>query len=127
MIKTLSFLFLIFLTQGYVNAQVLDSDCDSVHRANIESNIMFALSGRSVITLIQPIDYTCEIGRFSFDIHVNRQGKVIQAEMNTNFSSVISDSLKSILINSAMKSIFDTKDDAPAKQKGNIIYEFKMK
>jgi hypothetical protein len=130
MIKPFFILLLIFLIHGFVNAQVLDSikdNCDSVQKANIKSHIMFALAGRSVNTLIQPVDYTCEIGRFSFDIIVDRQGEVIQAELNTRFSSNISDGLKSILINSAMKSVFDTKDDAPSKQKGNITYEFKMK
>jgi hypothetical protein len=127
MIKPFLILLLTFLIHGFVNAQVLDSNCNSVQKANIDSQIMFAVSGRSVITLIQPVDYTCEIGRFLFEIIVDRQGEVIQAELNTKFSSIISDSLKSVLINSALKSVFDVNDDAPAKQKGNITYEFRMK
>ncbi|HET6556296.1 MAG TPA: hypothetical protein VFG54_03215 [Prolixibacteraceae bacterium] len=130
MIKTILTLLLLFLLNGFLNAQIIDSkkcDCDSILKAKIESRVMFAFAGRTVKTLVKPDNNTCEIGKFSIDILVNRNGDVIQADFSTKISSKISDSLKTVLIDAAMKSKFMDNDGAPSKQKGNITYEFRLK
>ena len=125
--KIISILILVFLFTGFLNAQVIDSktcDCDSILRAKIETRVMFLINGRVAKALIRPDNVTCEIGKFYFDILVNREGDIIQADLNTRFSSKISDNLKAILIDAIVKSKFMDENDAPAKQKGNITYEF---
>lgn len=102
-------------------------DCDSIVKTKIESRVMFAFAGRTVKSLVKPENNTCEIGTFSFDILVNRNGKIIQAVFNTKISSTISDSLKTILLDAAIKSQFMDDDGAPSKQKGNITYVFRLK
>lgn len=129
MTKTnLILLFLVF--NGVLNAQVADAkkiNCDSIQKAKIESQVFYALAGREVKNLIIPDNITCELGKFSFDILVNKEGEVIQANINTKISSPLSDKLKATMINAAMKSKFMNNNDAPAKQKGNITYAFKLK
>lgn len=130
MVKTKLILLLIFLFSGFLNAQTIESkecDCDSILKAKIEARVMFAFVGRTIKTLVKPDNYTCETGKFSIDILVNRNGDVIQADFSPRMSSKISDNLKSVLIDAAMKSKFKGKIDAPSKQKGNITYEFRLK
>jgi len=130
MIKTNLTLLLFFLFSGFLNAQVNDSkkcDCDSILKSKIGSLITFSINGRVPKKLITPNDVTCEIGKFYFDIIVNREGDIIQADLNKKFSSEISNKLKNALIEAIMKSKFTKKNDAPAKLKGIITYTFLLK
>lgn len=130
MIKTDLTLLLLFVFNGFLDAQDIDSkkcECDSILMTKIECRAIFALVGRTVKTLVSPDNNTCEIGTYSIDILVNRNGEVVQAVFNTKISSPISDTLKTILIDATMKVKFINNEDAPLKQKGNITYHFEMK
>jgi len=123
-------IILALLFNGFINGQNNDlkkCKCDSLLKAKIESRIMFAINGRSVKGLIKPNNNTCEIGIFEIDIIVNREGQVINAGLNKKNSSLISDQLKTVLIDAALKSRFMGDNDSPLKQKGSLTYEFRMK
>lgn len=130
MIKTILTLILIFLFNNFLKAQIIDSnkcDCDSILKSKIDSRFSLTFAGRDVKTLVKSDNSTCETGMFSFVIWVNRNGEVIKAEFNTKISSQISDKLKTILMDAAMKAKFMDMDDAPSKQKGSITFFFRLK
>jgi hypothetical protein len=129
MVKIILVIVLTFSINELLTAQENNSkriECDSTLKTKIESVVMFSLSGRMVKTLIKPDNNTCEIGQFSVDIIVNRNGQVINAEFNTKVSSAVSDSLKLNLLDAARRSRFMDANDSPAKQKGSITYVFRM-
>lgn len=130
MMKIILTLLLTFWFNGFLNAQTNDSKkchCDSILKTKIESRVSFAIAGRTAKTIIKPDYNTCEIGKFAIDIIVNRGGEVIKADLNSKISSEVSDKLKEILIDAAKKSKFMEENNAPAKQKGHITYEFRFK
>ena len=119
-----------FTFNGLISAQNQEIDnfpCDSLTKTKIESKVMYALVGRIPLKLKQADNSECETGIFSFDIVVSQDGQIISAELNKKHSSKLSEEFLDALITSVKSSSFDSKDNAPSKQKGNITYEFKFK
>lgn len=86
----------------------------------------YNLSGRKMVARKSP-QYTCnEEGRVVVQITVDQSGKVIAAvpgaRGTTNPARCLADQAK----DAAMSTKFDAKPDAPEKQTGTIIYNFKL-
>ncbi|WP_306353100.1 energy transducer TonB [Flavobacterium sp. '19STA2R22 D10 B1'] len=89
-------------------------------------NGSYQLSGRKFLTKPQP-QYTCnEEGTVVVQISVNKSGKVISAEPGirgtTNAAKCLLDQAKI----AAMNTVINASADAPDKQVGKIIYNFKL-
>ena len=115
---------------GQLNAQntgLENLPCDSVAKLKIESSVMYALAGRMVNNILKPENSNCEIGKYSFDIEVNKSGEIISLKLNKSNSSVPSEEFLNAMLKAIRSSSFIRKENAPSKQKGNITYIFKLK
>lgn len=88
-----------------------------------ESNIVYYLDNRFHKTLFVPVYLAKSTQTVEVEIIVDRQGVVIKA------SAVVSGSPEDLTIyayaeQAAMRSTFNVSKDAPARQKGRIVYKF---
>lgn len=89
--------------------------------------ISYQLEGRAFQKLPSPrYDYQ-EGGRVVVEVSVDRSGKVIQAIPGIKGSTTLNDYLLKAAKDAAMQASFNAKPDAPAIQKGTIIYNFVLK
>jgi TonB family protein len=90
------------------------------------SGFSFNLKGRKLVD--RPIinDESQNEGRVVLEITVNRQGKVIKAEV-TRGSTVTAGTLVEIARQAALKVSFSSDQDAPEEQYGTISFNFKLK
>ncbi len=90
-------------------------------------NVSYNLEGRGFQSLPAPrYDYQGE-GIVVVEVGVDRSGKVIQANPGAKGSTTLDEYLLSVAKEAALKARFDPKTDAPATQKGTIIYRFILK
>jgi hypothetical protein len=98
--------------------------CDSVQQKKTEGGFYYLLAGRTPVQLSKANNTACETGHFTFDIVVNRDGKIIEAKFNQKNSDPISEKLKAELERAVLTSLFYANIEAPEKQKGSIGYKF---
>jgi outer membrane biosynthesis protein TonB len=117
---------------GKGNQGVQTGSVDSKNRGDgsglgNSGNISYSLGGRrSQLLPIPKYDYQDE-GKVVVEISVDRSGKVIQATPGSKGSSTLNEYLLKVAKEAALKARFDAKPDAPAVQKGTIIYIFVLK
>lgn len=88
-----------------------------------ESSVSYNLPGRYARFLPIPV-YKCEYGgRVVVEITVNRKGTVQKAVVLES-ESQDDDCIRSVAVDAAQRSRFNTKPDAPALQKGTITFNF---
>lgn len=100
------------------------SDLGNAH--NQTTNISYYLKDRTegIIGLYNPV-YVCQGGgKVVVDIIVNPLGEVISAKVNTQQSEVKDPCLWKAAKSSALKSTFNSNDQAIARQQGTITYIF---
>lgn len=85
--------------------------------------VSYSLEGRKASHLDIPAYRCYGAGQVTVIITVNPQGMVTNAKIDDSVSSP-DDCLRSYAIRAARLAKFSTKADAPAKQEGNIVYEF---
>lgn len=89
--------------------------------------VSYELQGRGFQRLPAPkYDYQGE-GRVVVEVSVDRSGKVIQAVPGTKGSTTLDEYLLKVAKDAALQAKFETKQDAPAVQKGTITYNFILK
>jgi hypothetical protein len=92
-----------------------------------DSNLSFNLVERGVVSLPIPENNYQGEGRIVVEISVDRNGKVIQAVPGVKGSTTLDEYLLKVVKDAALKSLFESKSDAPAVQKGTITYSFILK
>lgn len=88
-----------------------------------ESNIHYFLENRYHLRLPIPVYLAQGGGLVVVDIVVNRQGRVIQAEVR-NSSELKDPMLEIYALQAAQRTVFNTDESAPSQQKGTISYTF---
>ena len=84
----------------------------------------YSLGGRGAKSLHRPSDDFSEEGIVVVDIWVNREGKVVRAEVSPKGTTLINSEMRQKAIQSALRSAFASDPDAPEEQKGTITYNF---
>jgi len=88
------------------------------------SSVFYSLKGRHKLILPIPV-YKCEeSGRVRVEITVNRQGKVIKAEVLENESDTRDENLYEAALNASYRSRFNPDNNSPIKQVGSITFNF---
>ena len=88
-----------------------------------KSSVSYNIKGRYKTYLPIPI-YKCEFGgKVVVAVVVNRQGRVIKAEV-VDAESRKDDSLREVAVDAALKSEFNADEKAPDRQTGTITYNF---
>ncbi len=88
-----------------------------------ESNIVYYLENRYHLRLPVPVYLSQGGGTVIVDITVNRQGKVVEAEPRDN-GSIRDKQLFAYAKEAATRTVFNSDNTAPARQKGTIQYTF---
>lgn len=88
------------------------------------NGISFSLGNRKAKTLPKPKYISDDQGSVVVSIYVNKQGKVIRAEIMQKGTSVTDIELRKMARNAAMKASFTPDMDAAEVQKGTITYKF---
>ena len=87
------------------------------------SSVSYNIKGRYKTYLPIPV-YKCEFGgKIVVAVVVNRQGRVIKAEV-VDAESNKDDSLREVAVDAALKSEFNVDEKAPERQTGTITYNF---
>ncbi len=89
--------------------------------------ISFSLGNRGAIFLDKPSASFTEQGTVVVRIEVNPQGKVTNARVFAKGTTVVSENLRRIAVQSAKNSLFSTDPTAPGIQIGTIMYHFILK
>ena len=89
--------------------------------------ISFSLGDRGAKFLDKPATTFTEQGTVVVRIEVNPQGKVINARVFAKGTTVVSEKLRKMAVQSAKNSIFSAEPTAPAIQIGTITYHFILK
>ena len=84
----------------------------------------YSLGGRGAKSLHRPSDDFSEEGTIVVDIWVNREGKVVRAEIATKGTDIINATMREKAKQAALRSIFVADPTAPEEQKGTITYHF---
>ncbi len=84
----------------------------------------FSLGGRGARYLDRPGNNFREQGNVVVDIWVDRNGKVLRAEVNLRGTTIVDSNLRNQAVRAALNSNFTTDTNAPELQKGTIIYTF---
>ena len=88
-----------------------------------KSSVSYNIKGRYKTYLPIPV-YKCEFGgKIEVAVVVNRQGRVIKAEV-VDAESNKDDSLREVAVDAALKSEFNVDEKAPERQTGTITYNF---
>lgn len=88
-----------------------------------KSSVSYNIKGRYKTYLPIPV-YKCEFGgKIVVAVVVNRQGRVIKAEV-VDTESNKDDSLREVAVDAALKSEFNVDEKAPERQTGTITYNF---
>ena len=88
-----------------------------------KSSVSYNIKGRYKTYLPIPV-YKCEVGgKIVVAVVVNRQGRVIKAEV-VDAESNKDDSLREVAVDAALKSEFNVDEKAPERQTGTITYNF---
>lgn len=88
-----------------------------------KSSVSYNIKGRYKTYLPIPV-YKCEFGgKIVVAVVVNRQGRVIKAEV-VDAESNKDDSLREVAVDAALKSEFNVDEKAPERQTGTITYNF---
>ena len=88
-----------------------------------KSSVSYNIKGRYKTYLPIPV-YKCEFGgKIVVVVVVNRQGRVIKAEV-VDAESNKDDSLREVAVDAALKSEFNVDEKAPERQTGTITYNF---
>ena len=88
-----------------------------------KSSVSYNIKGRYKTYLPIPV-YQCEFGgKIVVAVVVNRQGRVIKAEV-VDAESNKDDSLREVAVDAALKSEFNVDEKAPERQTGTITYNF---
>ena len=88
-----------------------------------KSRVSYNIKGRYKTYLPIPV-YKCEFGgKIVVAVVVNRQGRVIKAEV-VDAESNKDDSLREVAVDAALKSEFNVDEKAPERQTGTITYNF---
>lgn len=88
-----------------------------------ESNIVYYLDNRYHISLPVPVYLSQGGGTVVVDIVVNRQGQVVEAKAREN-RSIRDKQVFAYAEEAANRTVFNTDNTAPARQKGTIQYTF---
>ena len=88
-----------------------------------ESNIVYYLENRYHISLPVPVYLSQGGGTVIVDIVVNRQGRVVDAEPRDD-NSIRDKQLFAYAKEAASRTVFNSDNSAPARQKGTIQYTF---
>jgi hypothetical protein len=84
----------------------------------------YSLGGRGAKSLHRPSDDFTEEGTIVVDIWVNREGKVVRAEVATKGTTLINQAMREKAKQAALLSSFASDPDAPEEQHGTITYNF---
>ncbi len=84
----------------------------------------WSLVGRNVMNLEPASTGFTESGKVTVKIYVNRQGKVIKAEVQMKGTKTNSEDLHRRARQAALRTTFNIKADAPEMQVGTITYNF---
>lgn len=84
----------------------------------------YSLGGRGAKSLHRPSDDFTEEGTVVVDIWVDREGKVVRAEISTKGTTIINSSMRNMAKQAALRSTFVPDPTAPEEQKGTITYNF---
>ncbi len=84
----------------------------------------YSLGGRGAKSLHRPSDDFSEEGTVVVDIWVNREGKVVRAEVSPKCTTLINSEMHQRAVQSALRSAFVSDPNAPEEQKGTITYNF---
>jgi TonB family protein len=87
----------------------------------------YSLGGRGAKSLHRPSDDFTEEGTIVVDIWVNREGKVVRAEVATKGTTLINSEMRQRAVQAALRSSFVEAADAPEEQHGTITYTFVIK
>ena len=88
-----------------------------------KSSVSYNIKGRYKTYLPIPV-YKCEFGgKIVVAVVVNRQGRVVKAEV-VDAESNKDDSLREVAVDAALKSEFNVDEKAPERQTGTITYNF---
>jgi len=87
----------------------------------------YSLGGRGAKNLHRPSDDFSEEGIVVVDIWVNREGKVVRAEVSPKGTTLINSEMRQRAVQAALRSSFVEAADAPEEQKGTITYTFVIK
>ncbi|MFT4778354.1 MAG: outer membrane biosynthesis protein TonB [Flavobacteriales bacterium] len=90
-------------------------------------DIGWALSGRGLIGKPTVTDNVTDEGVVVLDIYVDRDGKVKRTKRNYGMSSTGNSYLFEISEKAAKKATFSVKPNAPAEQKGQMTFRYKLK
>ncbi len=92
------------------------------------NNISYSLGGRGAKSLTSPSNDFSEEGDIVVDIWVNREGRVIRAEIATRGTTIAAsasaNTMRNTAKNAALRSSFAADPSAPEEQKGTITYHF---
>ena len=84
----------------------------------------YDLGGRGAKSLHRPNDDFSEEGVVVVNIWVNREGKVVKAEVATKGTTVINNDMRQKAVQAALRSTFAADSNAPEEQHGTITYTF---
>lgn len=84
----------------------------------------YDLGGRGAKSLNKPDDDFSERGDIVVDIWVNREGKVIRAEISNKGTYLINSAMRAKAKEAALRSTFAADPNAPEQQHGTITYNF---
>lgn len=84
----------------------------------------YSLGGRGAKKLERPNEDFNEEGHIVVDIWVNREGKVVRAEIAAKGTDIVNSQMRSKAKNAALQSKFAADPNAPDEQKGTITYTF---
>ena len=87
----------------------------------------YDLGGRGAKSLHRPTDDFYEEGIIVVDIWVNREGKVVRAEVATKGTTLINSDMRQKARQAALRSAFASDPNAPEEQHGTITYTFVIK
>ena len=88
-----------------------------------KSSVSYNIKGRYKTYLPIPV-YKCEFGgKIVVAVVVNRQGRVVKAEV-VDTESNKDDALREVAVDAALKSEFNADEKAPERQAGTITYNF---
>jgi len=90
-------------------------------------DIGWALSGRGMVGKPIITDNVTDEGLVVMDIFVNRDGEVTRASPNIIKSTTSNSYLFEISKKAALKATFSVKPNAPAEQKGQMTFRYKLK
>ncbi|WP_107822982.1 hypothetical protein [Mangrovibacterium marinum] len=88
-----------------------------------ESNIHYFLEDRYHLRLPIPVYLARGGGQITVTIWVSRSGKVVKAEVQP-YANISDPMLPDYALQAALRTVFNSKSDAPNPQKGSITYTF---